>query len=120
MRGPLASILGYSQMVIAKTADDDIVQSAESILRETRSARGILDKLLGYAGEEVHEKNSMKMEGPLVKALKNMDSKFAEKGVKVVKNIQDTPVMDLHVDAVIRAIGNILQNSVGNYGKNGQ
>lgn len=112
MRGPLASILGYSQMILAKSPDAEIVQSTDSILREARAARSVLDKLLGYAGEEVQEKNSMKVEGPLVKALKEMDILFTQKGVKVTKNIQDTSALDLHVDAVIRALRNILQNSV--------
>lgn len=112
MRGPLASILGYSQMILAKEPGSEVVQSTESILRETRAARGVLDKLLGYAGEEVKEKNSMKLEGPLVKALKGLEATFAQKGVKLVKNIQDTSAIDLHVDAVIRAMTNILQNSV--------
>ncbi|WP_415063365.1 sensor histidine kinase [Bdellovibrio sp.] len=112
MRGPLAAILGYSQMILAKSPEADVVQSTESILRETRSARGVLDKLLGYAGEEVKEKNSMKVEGPLVKALKGLEPLFTQKGVKITKNIQETSLLDLHVDAVIRALTNILQNSV--------
>ena len=112
MRGPLASILGYSQMILAKSPESDIVQSTESILRETRAARSVLDKLLGYAGEEIQEKNSMKVEGPLVKALKEMESLFADKGVKITKQIQETASLELHVDAIIRALKNILQNSV--------
>nr|WP_295899421.1 HAMP domain-containing sensor histidine kinase [uncultured Bdellovibrio sp.] len=112
MRGPLASILGYSQMILAKEPGEGVTQSTDSIIRETRAARGILDKLLGYAGEEVKEKNSMKVEGPLVKALKGLEPLFAQKGVKLTKNIQDTSAIDLHVDAIIRAMTNILQNSV--------
>ncbi|UOF01103.1 sensor histidine kinase [Bdellovibrio reynosensis] len=112
MRGPLASILGYSQMILAKTPESDIVQSTDSILRETRAARGVLDKLLGFAGEEVKEKNSLKVEGPLVKALKSVEGLLSQKGVKLTKNIQDTSALDLHADAIIRAISNILHNSV--------
>lgn len=112
MRGPLASILGYSQMILAKAPESDIVQSTDSILRETRAARGVLDKLLGYAGEEVKEKNSLKIEGPLVKALKSCEALFSQKGVKLTKNIQDTAALDVHADALIRAINNILHNSV--------
>lgn len=112
MRGPLASILGYSQMILAKTPDSEIAQNTESILRETRSARGVLDKLLGYAGEEVQEKNSLKIEGPLVKALKGLESVLSQKGVKVIKNVQETSILDLHVDAIVRALTNIMQNSV--------
>lgn len=112
MRGPLASILGYSQMILAKEPGPEVAHNADSIIRETRAARGVLDKLLGYAGEEVKEKNTMKLEGPLVKALKELDSVFSKKGVKVIKNIQDTSSMELHVDAIIRAVTHILQNSV--------
>ncbi|WII72892.1 HAMP domain-containing sensor histidine kinase [Bdellovibrio sp. 22V] len=112
MRGPLASILGYSQMILAKNPESDIVQSTDSILRETRAARGVLDKLLGYAGEQVNEKITMKVEGPVVKALKNLEAQFSAKGVKLIKNLQETSAMDLQVEALVKAISNILQNSV--------
>lgn len=112
MRGPLASILGYSQMILANNPEADIVQSTDSILRETRAARSVLDKLLGYAGEEIQEKNLIKLEGPLVKALKEMEPLLIDKGVKVIRHIQETASLELHVDAIIRALKNILQNSV--------
>lgn len=110
--GPLTSILGYSQMILAKTPETEIVESADSIIRETRAVRGILDKLLIYAGEENKAKNSMKIEGPLIKALKGLEPTFTTKGVKIVKNIQDTAAMDIQVDAIIKALTNILHNSV--------
>ncbi|MGZ3774561.1 MAG: ATP-binding protein [Bdellovibrio sp.] len=112
MSGPLAAILGYSQMILAKSPEAEIMQNTDSIIRETRAARAVLDKLLTYAGEEVQEKNTMKVEGPLIKALKALEPLFAYKGVAVVKNIQETSMINLHVDAVIRALMNILQNSV--------
>ncbi len=112
MRGPLTSILGYSQMILAKTRETEIVASTDSILRETRAARDVLDKLLGYAGEEIQDKNSMKMEGPLARALKNLEGLMQSKGVKLVKNFQETSAMDIHVEALTKAIENILTNSV--------
>lgn len=112
MRGPLASILGYSQIILSKSPEGEIVQSTDSILREARAARSVLDKLLGYAGEEVKEKNSMRVEGPLVHALKQMESLFAQKGVKVIKDIRDSQSKDLDVDSINRALVNILTNSV--------
>lgn len=112
MRGPLASILGYSQIILSKTPEAEVVQSTDSILRETRAARSVLDKLLGYAGEEVKEKNAMRVEGPLVRALKQLDTLFAQKGVKITKDIQDTHAKDLDVDGVTRAMVNIMTNSV--------
>lgn len=113
MRGPLASILGYAQNIVAQAPGTEILQSTDSILRETRSARAVLDKLLGFAGEdEEPQKNSLKLEGPLVKALKNLDATLSLKGVKVIKNIQDASNLDLHVDAIIRALTHIFQNSI--------
>lgn len=112
MRGPLTSILGYSQMILAQSPSEEVVSGTDSILRETRAARDILDKLLGYAGEEIHEKNSMKVEGALARALKNMEGMFQSKGVKLSKNFQETSPIDLHVEALTKAIENILTNSV--------
>lgn len=112
MRGPLASILGYSQMILAKTPEAEVVASTDSILRETRAARGVLDKLLGYAGESVQEKNHLKIEGPVVKALKELEPLFSEKGVTVTKDIQDNTALDVNPDSIIKAVQNILRNSV--------
>ncbi|KYG66011.1 two-component sensor histidine kinase [Bdellovibrio bacteriovorus] len=112
MSGPLASILGYTQTILAQSPSSDVTQSADSIIREARSARGVLDKLLGYAGEKSQEKNSLKLEGPLVKSLKAMDATFSMKGVKINKNIQETRALDLDVDGVIRALNNIFNNAV--------
>ncbi|QLY26110.1 sensor histidine kinase [Bdellovibrio sp. KM01] len=112
MRGPLSSILGYSQMILAKHPEGEIVDNTDSILRETRAAREIINKLLGYAGEEIKEKNSMKVEGPLARALKNLEGELQNNGVKLVRNIQETAAVDLHADALTKAFENILTNSI--------
>jgi two-component system NtrC family sensor kinase len=112
MRGPMTAIMGYSQMILAQTPTDEIVKNSESILRETRSARDVLDKLLGYAGENVQEKINMKIEGPLAKALKPLEPLFQQKGVKLVRNIAESTPLDLHVESLNKAFSNILQNAV--------
>lgn len=112
MSGPLSSILGYTQSILAQNPSTDITQSADSIVREARAARSVLDKLLGYAGEVTHQKNDLKIEGPLVKALKSLEPTFGMKGVKIHKNIQDTRLLSLDVDAVIRALNNIFHNAI--------
>ncbi|QDK38916.1 ATP-binding protein [Bdellovibrio sp. NC01] len=112
MRGPLTSILGYSQMILAKASDSEVTSSTDSILRETRAARDVLDKLLGYAGEEIMDKNSTKVEGPLSRALKNLDPMFVSKGVKITRNFAETAPIDLHIEALAKAFENILTNSV--------
>ncbi|WP_413560056.1 sensor histidine kinase [Bdellovibrio sp. HCB209] len=112
MRGPLSSILGYSQMILAKQPGGEITENTDSILRETRAAREVLNKLLGYAGEEIKEKNSMKVEGPLARALKSLDGELQNKGVKLVRNFQETGAIDLHSDALTKAFENIITNSI--------
>ena len=112
MRGPMTAIMGYSQMILSHAPNDEIVKNAESIQRETRSARDVLDKLLGYAGENVQEKINMKIEGPLAKALKPMEPLFQQKGVKLIRGIAESSPIDLHVDSLNKAFTHILQNAV--------
>jgi signal transduction histidine kinase len=112
LSGPLASILGYSQMILAKNPEPETVENTESILREARSARAVLDKLLGFAGEVTEEKSQIKLEGPLLQVLKDLDPLFNQKGVKIRPNFRITSALDLHVGAITRALTNILQNSV--------
>lgn len=112
MRGPMTAIMGYSQMILAQEPAEEIVKNTESIQRETRSARDVLDKLLGYAGENVQEKINMKIEGPLAKALKPLEPLFQQKGIKLVRNIAESMPIDLHVDSLNKAFTHILQNAV--------
>ncbi len=112
MRAPLTSILGYSQMVLVRTEDPDIVSSVESILRESRAARNVLEKLFSFAGEEELEKNTMKMEAPLARALKKLEPLLNQKSIKLEKDIQDTVAMPISVEHLSRAFENILTNSV--------
>jgi anti-sigma regulatory factor (Ser/Thr protein kinase) len=108
----MTAIMGYSQMILAQTPPEEIVKNTESIQRETRSARDVLDKLLGYAGENVQEKLNMKIEGPLAKALKPLEPLFQQKGVKLVRNIGENQPIDLHVDSLNKAFTHIMQNAV--------
>lgn len=112
MRGPLASILGYTQMIVAKSKDEDVIKNTDSILREARAARSVIEKLLGYAGEEVREKTQIAVEAPLAKALKELEATLNAKGVKIVSDYQSKEIIELDVQSVSKAIGNLLQNSI--------
>lgn len=112
MSGPLASIMGFSQMILAKKPDAEIENSAQSIVREARATRMVLDKLLGYAGEEIKEKTETKIEGPLATALKQVETLLKQKGVKVTQNLNATSAFAMNTAAVSRAISNILENSI--------
>ncbi|RYZ86488.1 MAG: hypothetical protein EOP06_14390, partial [Proteobacteria bacterium] len=72
MRAPLASILGFSQMVLSKTQEPEVVQAVESILREARSSRDVLEKLTTFSGPRNVEKSEAMIEGPIMQALRNL------------------------------------------------
>jgi signal transduction histidine kinase len=112
MRGPLMAILGYSQMILAKTQEPELIENVESIVRETRSSRSILEKLFSFAGEDLGEKKQIKLEGPLAVALKNIEPLLQQKGVKVSKQIDSNSVLGVNLESLTKALENILSNAV--------
>ncbi len=112
MRGPLASILGYTQMIVARSEDEQIIKNTDSILREARAARSVIEKLLGYAGEEIREKTTISVEAPLSKTLKEMQPLFESKGVNIVCDFSSKELNAIDLDSMSKAFSNILQNSV--------
>ncbi|WP_413290237.1 ATP-binding protein [Bdellovibrio sp. HCB337] len=112
LRAPLASILGFSQMVLAKTQEPEVVQAVESILREARSSRDVLEKLYTFSGERSSEKTEARIEGPLMQALKNLEAKIQQKGVKIEKDFKETSPWPMANAEVTKAFENILTNSI--------
>ncbi len=112
MRSPLASILGFSQMVLSKTQDPDVVQAVESILREARSSRDVLEKLVTFAGDRSTDKIESKIEGPIMQALKNLDLKISQKGVRVEKDFKEASPWPLASTDITKAFENIFMNSI--------
>lgn len=112
MRAPLASILGFSQMVLAKTQEPEVVQAVESILREARSSREVLENLYTFSGERSSEKVEAKVEGPLGQALKKLDPIIQQKGVKVEKDFKDTPPWSLASADLAKAFENLFLNAI--------
>ncbi|MBC7371818.1 MAG: HAMP domain-containing histidine kinase, partial [Bdellovibrionaceae bacterium] len=112
MRAPLASILGFSQMVLSKTQDPDVVQAVESILREARSSRDVLDKLVTFSGERNAKKSSVKIEGPIIQALKNLDQRLVQKGVRIDKDFQESNPWPIATEEMTKVFENIIENSI--------
>jgi two-component system NtrC family sensor kinase len=112
MRTPLASILGFSQMVLSKTQEPEVVQAVESILREARSSRDVLEKLVTFTGERSSEKAESKIEGPIMQALKNIDSKIQQKGIRVEKDFKETSPWSMAATDITKAFENIFVNSI--------
>jgi two-component system NtrC family sensor kinase len=112
MRAPLASILGFSQMVLSKTQEPEVVQAVESILREARSSRDVLEKLVTFSGERRSPKSEAKIEGPLVQALKILDSRIQLKGIQVEKDFQDTRPWLMASEDLVKVFESFIENAI--------
>jgi anti-sigma regulatory factor (Ser/Thr protein kinase) len=112
MRAPLASILGFSQMVLSKTHDPEVVQAVESILREARSSRDVLEKLSTFSGQRDSDKVDSKIERPLTEALKKFEAIFRDKGVSIEKEFRETSLWPLANDELVKVFENLFSNAV--------
>lgn len=112
MRAPLASILGFSQMVLSKTQDTEVVQAVESILREARSSRDVLDKLVTFSGERNSQKSELKIEGPIMEALKKIEGRIQEQGVRVEKDFKETSPWPLAAGDLVKVFDNLFENAI--------
>src|SRR5262249_47594935 len=83
LRGPLASILGFGQMILSSSKETSVTEPTELILRETRSVRDVLDKLLAFAGEKTEEKKPAKIETTLAQVLKDFEAKFNQRFIRL-------------------------------------
>lgn len=112
MAGPLASILGHSQSILAQGAKGDVQSPTEAIVREARAVRGVLDKLAGFSSDEIKRKSAMKLDGPIMKALKEHEALCESKGVKVVRELSETEEVMIHADALTKAVSQIVVNAI--------
>lgn len=112
LRSPIISVLGYSQMVLSQNPSKEITEATESIQREIRHAKGVLDKLLVFSGEKASEKSEMKVESPLLRALKNLEPLFQQKGVRVIKDIGEAQPFAISSEPLALAFENIMRNAV--------
>ncbi len=112
LRAPLLSIMGYGQTLMGKVTEPESKKMLESLVNEARTSRTVLDKLFIFAGEKVQDRLLMKIETPLLRALKNLEPLFQQKRVKVIKDIHETQAIYINSENLIRAFENILHNSV--------
>ncbi|MFN9069096.1 MAG: hypothetical protein ACK5V3_17870, partial [Bdellovibrionales bacterium] len=108
------SILGHSLWLesLMKDRSDEEKVAMSSITREARASKDILDKVLTVAGEVDLEKQPMKLETPLLRALKRWEPQFNAHEIRVEKNIQETSFYPINNEAIEKALGHIFENAV--------
>jgi signal transduction histidine kinase len=112
LKSPLTSILGYSQLAMNQMPEGGPKEHLQKIDAEARSVREIIQKLLIFAGEDKMPSQNVSLEMVVGKALKNLEGRLLSKGIKVIKNFQPVPAFTMPVDLVVRAIENVLINSI--------
>lgn len=108
------SILGHSLWLesVSKDRKEEEKSALSAITREARSAKDVLDKVLSVAGEADLEKFPMKLETPVLRALKRWESQFNAADIRVEKNIQDTSFYPIHSEAIEKALDHIFENAI--------
>lgn len=113
LRAPLSSILAFAQTISGEgSLSGSAETSMHSLIRETREARSILDKILGFSGHSIKEKMEMKLETPVRKAIKKLDGYLMAKGVELKTQIEDPSLISMDPDSLMKAIENIIMNAV--------
>ncbi|MFP5518510.1 MAG: sensor histidine kinase [Bdellovibrionia bacterium] len=112
LNSPLASIIGFAQMVLAEKPDAKVEELIQSLLREVRHAKGVIEKLQMFSGEKKTEAEMARIESPVLRALRNLDALILSKGVKLVKKYDSKESLQMNLDSMTLAIENILKNAV--------
>ncbi len=112
MKAPLVKILSLVQLGNATESKEEILKMLSKVKAEARSATDIIDKLLLFAGEKEQHKIKTKIDTPLLRAIKNVESLCYQKVVKVSKEIGPTESFDMDVNQLVTVFENILKNSI--------
>lgn len=112
LRAPLLAIMGYGQSLLEKVKEPESKKMIESLIDEARASRTVLDKLFIFSGEKNSDRLQVKVETPLLRALKNLEPLLSQKRVKLVKDIKETQPISLNSENLTRAFENILLNSI--------
>ncbi len=112
MRPPLARILGLGQMILENEKDQTLASYAGSILRETRSARNILEKLFSFAQEKEVVMRPLHLETLVKNLLQRWQPEFQRRNIQVIQKISDTPEISADLTMLEKALEAVLQNSI--------
>jgi signal transduction histidine kinase len=117
---PFIKVLGYGQILLGRSGPPEDKAMIESLLKEAREGKDIVEKLFAFAGEKTLAKTKNQLQIPLQKALKKFEGKWGDKNIKVVKEISTTGEMNLDVELLAKAFENIFENSVDALAKQAQ
>ncbi len=114
----LINIMGQAQWMLSlgfgnpdkRTSEENA--ALETVIREVRASKSILDKLLAVAGERKIDLFPMKLETPILRVVKRWQSELEHHEVKIEKEIGDTSFFPMNSEALEKAISHLIQNSL--------
>lgn len=114
----LINILGQAQWMLSLSMGNPDKRSTEenaaleTIVREVRSSKSMLDKLLAVAGERKIDLFPMKLETPLRRVFKRWETELENQTVFIEKEIEDTSFFPINSEALEKALSHLIQNSL--------
>lgn len=109
MHAPLIRILSQAQLLKAKAVGHEEVGRIEQLARE---ARGIVLKLLSFAGEEEFAPESTSVNEVLNRSLSVFEGKLQSKGIRVEKDLKRMPEITAHPLALLKIFEVLFNNAI--------
>lgn len=109
MHGPLTRILSQAQLLKAKGIAAEEVQRIEEL---ARAGRGVVLKLLSFAGEEEFRAEPTSINEVINRTIGIFESKFQSKGIKVEKNLKRMPEIAAHPLALMKILEALFNNAI--------
>lgn len=114
----LINILSQAQWLLSlgmgnpekRTSEENA--ALEVVIREVRSSKSILDKLLAVAGERNIDLFPMKLETPILRVIKSWQPEFEHHEVQIEKEMGDTSFFPMNSASLEKAISHLIQNSL--------
>lgn len=111
-RAPLASVIGFAQMILNKKPEAEIQNYTQSILREVRHTHDILEKLKIFSGEVSADTKEVELMAPLMRAMNNFDQVFKDRGISVHRKLNSQAKIFMNMASLQLAFENIIKNSI--------
>jgi two-component system NtrC family sensor kinase len=113
LNNPLASIVGYSELLTDEVADDSSRRKLEKLMREAQRMKRIIENLLRFARQNHLEKKSANLQGLLQEVVSLREYHLRNHDIAVQIDIEDNlPSVALDEDQFKQILLNLLNNSI--------
>ena len=115
---PLHGILGHASLVRVKATDDEIQAHADSISREARRMRDVVERIHDWQDVAEETEKSTKTEEradlnvAITQALKKRDADLVSEDVHVIRELRPLPVLRGSQDRLEDAFGRLIENAI--------